>query len=74
MICFLHKIPRGDFMQAVWFFLSVFFGIIGGYFVVKATLSALTGIASDRYSKRRGKGYQKKNGISANGRNRTGNA
>lgn len=38
-------------MQALCFFLSVFFGIIGGYFVIKMLFSALTGVFSDIYKK-----------------------
>lgn len=47
-------------MQGLWFFLSVFFGIMGGYFVLRTIYFAVTETASKRYRKRRGKRFCKR--------------
>lgn len=36
-------------MQAIWFFLSVFFGIMGGYFILSIILYSLTKRLSEGY-------------------------
>lgn len=36
-------------MQAIWFFLSVFFGIIGGYFFLRIIFYSLTKRLSECY-------------------------
>ncbi len=36
-------------MQAIWFFLSVFLGIMGGYFILRIILSSITKRLSEGY-------------------------
>jgi len=49
----LHKLYSGDYMQFMWFFLSVFLGIIGGLTVLKMIYYAAVGKISDSYCKRK---------------------